>query len=178
VRRVRRLGSHRPRLKSPGFLRLSGHECDGCVRTANPDSRPVASEISRGAPRISIRQGRTQPELTRTPNVCRVGHQKIEESATRYMILLQRIAALPAIYLEKSELALPEQKQPAPVAGGAVGHTLFELEQRLHLVVDTCQGFYLYSISKMRRCPMTAAGSETRMPPAGADIPFGSFRSA
>ena len=43
-----------------GILRGSGHRVRRVVRRANPESLAVAREISRGVPRISIRQGRTQ----------------------------------------------------------------------------------------------------------------------
>jgi hypothetical protein len=44
-------------LRTSGILRSSGGRVRRVVRTANAESRPVASELSGGPPRISIRQG-------------------------------------------------------------------------------------------------------------------------
>ena len=60
---MRRVGSHPLGLKSPGIPRVSGCQCDGWVRTANPDSRAVAREISRGAPPYPFR-ARKDPDFS------------------------------------------------------------------------------------------------------------------
>jgi hypothetical protein len=50
MRRVQRSGSHPVAFKTISVLRLSGRQVRRMVRSANPASRPVASEISRCAP--------------------------------------------------------------------------------------------------------------------------------
>jgi hypothetical protein len=76
VRRVRRVGS-RPceaeKLRKAAACKPV--ECDAWVRTANPESRPVASELSGCAPRISIRQVRTQTILIRSPEFQLMRHR-------------------------------------------------------------------------------------------------------
>ena len=83
VRRVQRVGSHSDALKKQETCGFQALRCDGWARTANPESRPVASEISGGAPRISIREGRTQKNLTRS-----IGYVLILTSASQKPPLL------------------------------------------------------------------------------------------
>ena len=122
-------GRFAPRgLKRPGILRLSGRRCDGWVRTANPDSRPVASEVSRRSPAAygSRQEG---PALRATKNPPRalpgglLGHFLSLAGSTScvYVVNPFKLQCLPGSRSAAPGGPARQARCPAPAARGAAG---------------------------------------------------------
>ena len=112
------------RPEAPGFLRLSGCQCDGWVRTANPEPRPVASEISRAPPPVSVfvKEGPRRHPLDFLAIPCTDGRLvdiKLSFDLDRHVSIesLQRTLTLPPLQASTA-------KQPAWNRGGLSRHTL------------------------------------------------------
>ena len=125
------------RLKRPGILRDSGCQVRRVRATANPESRPVASEISGGAPPYQY-SPRKDPDDLPFPLI---DVFRGEETSSKRGSEFSLVYGSTLWYLERCACAPPARahlQQNSPLRRPAgLSRTLFELDRKLRLVADT-----------------------------------------
>ena len=132
--------SHPVGLKTPGKPRLSGRRVRRVVRTANPDPRPVASEISRGAPPYQYFAKEGPRCVERKVNLRFRPHFSIRRLHRRVTDIYRASLLRNRTLTCTDQHAAAESKQPVWNSGRAVGHMLCELGRTLHVVMDSVKG--------------------------------------